>query len=66
MQKLTDRQEMVLQYIQSSITERGYPPTLREVCERYFQIKPLFIERSQHQQGDTGIDDGGVAIPRSS
>jgi repressor LexA len=22
---------MVLQYIQSSITERGYPPTLREI-----------------------------------
>ncbi|HEX4351322.1 MAG TPA: transcriptional repressor LexA [Polyangiales bacterium] len=31
MQKLTERQEMVLQYIQSSITERGYPPTLREI-----------------------------------
>jgi len=31
MQKLTHRQEMVLQYIQSSITERGYPPTLREI-----------------------------------
>ena len=30
-QKLTHRQEMVLQYIQSSITERGYPPTLREL-----------------------------------
>lgn len=31
MQKLTQRQEMVLQYIQSSITDRGYPPTLREI-----------------------------------
>jgi repressor LexA len=31
MQKLTQRQEMVLQYIQSSIVERGYPPTLREI-----------------------------------
>jgi repressor LexA len=30
-QKLTQRQEMVLQYIQSSITDRGYPPTLREI-----------------------------------
>jgi repressor LexA len=30
-QKLTHRQEMVLQYIQSSIIERGYPPTLREI-----------------------------------
>ncbi len=31
MQKLTQRQEMVLKYIESSITERGYPPTLREI-----------------------------------
>ena len=31
MQKLTDRQEMVLQYIQASIADRGYPPTLREI-----------------------------------
>src|ERR1700750_3102884 len=30
-QKLTQRQEMVLQYIQSSISQRGYPPTLREI-----------------------------------
>jgi len=31
MQGLTDRQEQVLQYIRQSITERGYPPTLREI-----------------------------------
>ncbi len=31
MQKLTERQDMVLQYINSSITDRGYPPTLREI-----------------------------------
>lgn len=31
MQKLTERQELVLGYIQSSITDRGYPPTLREI-----------------------------------
>jgi len=30
-QKLTERQEMVLKYIESSIVERGYPPTLREI-----------------------------------
>jgi repressor LexA len=30
-QKLTDRQEMVLKYIESSIVQRGYPPTLREI-----------------------------------
>jgi repressor LexA len=30
-QKLTQRQEMVLNYIAVSINERGYPPTLREI-----------------------------------
>jgi repressor LexA len=31
MQGLTARQEQVLQFIRQSITERGYPPTLREI-----------------------------------
>jgi len=31
MQGLTDRQQQVLRYIRESITERGYPPTLREI-----------------------------------
>jgi repressor LexA len=31
MQGLTDRQQQVLHYIKQSITERGYPPTLREI-----------------------------------
>jgi repressor LexA len=31
MQGLTDRQQQVLSYIRQSITERGYPPTLREI-----------------------------------
>lgn len=31
MNKLTDRQRMVLEYICESISDRGYPPTLREI-----------------------------------
>ncbi|AUX44091.1 ArsR family transcriptional regulator [Sorangium cellulosum] len=31
MQGLTDRQQQVLHYIRQSISERGYPPTLREI-----------------------------------
>jgi repressor LexA len=31
MQGLTKRQQMVLDYISQSITDRGYPPTLREI-----------------------------------
>ena len=30
---LTDRQRLVLDYIQQSIEQRGYPPTLREIGE---------------------------------
>src|ERR1700761_581788 len=31
MQGLTERQQMVLDYIRQSIVDRGYPPTLREI-----------------------------------
>jgi len=31
---LTDRQQQVLDFIAASISERGYPPTLREIGER--------------------------------
>ncbi len=34
MQGLTHRQQMVLDYIKQSITDRGYPPTLREIGAR--------------------------------
>jgi repressor LexA len=32
---LTDRQQQILDFISSSITERGYPPTLREIGEHF-------------------------------
>lgn len=31
MEPLTDRQQLVLDFIRASIVERGYPPTLREI-----------------------------------
>src|SRR5438132_9342716 len=34
MQGLTDRQQQVLHYIRQSISDRGYPPTLREIGAR--------------------------------
>src|ERR1700739_1173769 len=34
MQGLTQRQQMVLDYIHQSISDRGYPPTLREIGAR--------------------------------
>src|SRR5271169_2749959 len=34
MQGLTERQQMVLDFIRESIIDRGYPPTLREIGAR--------------------------------
>ena len=34
MQGLTERQQMVLDFIRQSISDRGYPPTLREIGAR--------------------------------
>src|SRR5262249_40656305 len=34
MQGLTQRQQMVLDFIRQSIADRGYPPTLREIGAR--------------------------------
>src|SRR5580700_11374382 len=34
MQGLTQRQQMVLDFIRQSIVDRGYPPTLREIGAR--------------------------------
>lgn len=33
MSGLTDRQQLVLDFIRQSIVDRGYPPTLREICK---------------------------------
>jgi repressor LexA len=33
-QELTDRQREVLEIIRASITDRSYPPTVREIAEK--------------------------------
>lgn len=32
---LTQRQKEILEYIEDSVNERGYPPTLREICGKF-------------------------------
>jgi repressor LexA len=38
MKNLTDKQKLILDYIKSSIRDRGYPPSVREIC-RHFNIQ---------------------------
>ena len=38
MKSLTDRQKQILEFVVSSITDRGYPPSVRDIC-RHFDIQ---------------------------
>ena len=31
--KITDKQREILEYIKEMILKKGYPPTVREICE---------------------------------
>jgi repressor LexA len=33
--ELTEKQQMVLQYIREKIAESGFPPTIREIGDRF-------------------------------
>jgi len=35
MEELTSRQKAILDFIDQNIRERGYPPTLREICKKF-------------------------------
>ncbi|HIA01359.1 MAG TPA: repressor LexA [Myxococcales bacterium] len=50
--QLTDRQQLVLDFIQSSIGDRGYPPTIREIGEHL------------HIKSTNGVNDHLKALER--
>ena len=31
--KITDKQQQILDYIKQEILNKGYPPTVRDICE---------------------------------
>ncbi len=39
--KLTHRQRQVLEFIQTHILEKGFPPTIREICDYFGFASPL-------------------------
>ena len=32
--KISDKQQQILDYIKEEILKKGYPPTVREICEK--------------------------------
>lgn len=45
MKSLTDKQKQILEYIKSSIRERGYPPSVREICKHFNIQSPQGAQR---------------------
>ena len=46
--KLTDRQQRILEYIREAVDTRGYPPSVREICEAVGLTSPSSVH---HQLG---------------
>ena len=40
--RITDKQKEILEFIKACILKKGYPPTVREICEKV-QLKSLLF-----------------------
>lgn len=45
MKNLTDKQKLILDYIKNNIRERGYPPSVREICRHFNILSPQGAQR---------------------
>ena len=41
--KITEKQQKILDYIKEEILEKGYPPTVREICDRVGLSSPSSV-----------------------
>lgn len=58
-QGLTERQRQTLQYIAETVAERGYPPSIREICEALGLASPSTVHshlRALQRKGYLRID----------
>ena len=44
MEKLTIKQNLVLDFLKKSIAEKGYPPTVREICKALDLSSPATVQ----------------------
>lgn len=72
-QPLTDRQREVLEVVERSIAERGYPPTQREICVELGLSGRLGVQQHLHaieRKGwirlAPGVSRGITVLPRSA
>ena len=38
LEKISDKQKEILEFIKSEILNRGYPPSVRDICESTFKV----------------------------
>ena len=60
--KLTDRQEEILNFIQQYTLETGYPPTLREIAKRFQMASTFGVKRHL----DALVQKGYISIEKNA
>ena len=58
--RITDKQKEILEFIKACILKKGYPPTVREICEKV-QLKSTSSVHSHLEQ----LEKNGYIPPRT-
>lgn len=64
-QELTHRQQEVFQYIKQEIQQKGYPPTVREICEAVGLHSPSTVHAHLKALEEKGLLKRNAAKPRA-
>jgi len=62
---LTARQQQVLEFIRETIEQRGYPPSVREICEAVGLSSPSTVHSHLNSLVDAGAIEKDPAKPRA-
>lgn len=65
MKSLTDRQKQILEFVATSIAERGYPPSVRDICKHFDIQSPQGAQRHLHALEKKGYLKRDPRIARS-
>ena len=65
MEKLTSKQNLVLDFLKKSIAEKGYPPTVREICKALSLSSPATVQVHLNTLEDKGYIKKGSSKNRA-
>ena len=63
--KITSKQQEILEYIKETILQKGYPPAVREICEAVHLKVHLFRSLPSVRSGDKGYIRRDPTKPRT-